>query len=126
MARISVKKLADVVYAQLQQHSSEKVAKNIAQYLVSEKRTADLPKVMREVANIRFQKEGIQEVHMTSAFQIDKNLQKQILAEMDIEKCVVNEVIDKDVIGGVRIESNDTVFDLSVRSRLQKLKASWR
>lgn len=126
MARISVKQLAEVVYMQLQQYSAEKVAKNVAQYLVSQKRTADLSKVMREVANIRFQKEDIQEVHMTSSFQIDKKLQKQILAKMDIEKCVVNKVIDKDVIGGVRIESNDTVFDLSVRSRLQKLKASWR
>lgn len=126
MAKATNKQLADVVYQQLQKYPADSVAKNVAQFLVSEKRTADLPKVMREVASLRLQKEGIEEVQMTSAFPLDKALQKQILNEINISKCIVNETIDKDVIGGVRIESNDTVFDLSVRSRLQKLKASWR
>lgn len=126
MAKATNKQLADVVYQQLQKYPADSVAKNVAQFLVSEKRTADLPKIMREVASLRLQKEGIEEVQMTSAFPLDKALQKQILNEINISKCIVNETIDKDVIGGVRIESNDTVFDLSVRSRLQKLKASWR
>lgn len=126
MARTTTNQLAEVVYQQLQMHSADTVAKNVAQFLVSEKRTADLPKIMRELANLRFQKEGLQEVRMTSAFPLDKTLQKQILRGMNIINGIVNETIDKDVIGGVRIESNDIVFDLSVRTRLQKLKASWR
>ena len=126
MAIISNKQLAEIIYLQLQKQASEKVAKEVSKFLVQSKRTKDLSKIMRELSRLQYERDNVQEVTMTSAHKMNESLKQKILKQMNVEHYVINEVIDEDLIGGVRIESNDSIFDLSVRNRLQKLKASHR
>ena len=126
MAIISNKQLAEIIYLQLQKQASEKVAKEVSKFLVQSKRTKDLSKIMRELSRLQYERDNVQEVTMTSAHKLNETVKQNILKQMNIEHYVINEVIDEDLIGGVRIESNDSIFDLSVRNRLQKLKASHR
>ena len=126
MASISNKQLAEIIYLQLQKQASEKVAKEVSKFLVQSKRTKDLSKIMRELSRLQYERDNVQEVTMTSAHKMNESLKQKILKQMNVEHYVINEVIDEDLIGGVRIESNDSIFDLSVRNRLQKLKASHR
>ena len=126
MASISNKQLAEIIYLQLQKQASEKVAKEVSKFLVQSKRTKDLSKIMRELSRLQYERDNVQEVIMTSAHKMNESLKQKILKQMNVEHYVINEVIDEDLIGGVRIESNDSIFDLSVRNRLQKLKASHR
>ena len=126
MASISNKQLAEIIYLQLQKQASEKVAKEVSKFLVQSKRTKDLSKIMRELSRLQYERDNVQEVTMTSAHRLTDDIKQKILKQMNVEHYVINEVIDEDLIGGVRIESNDSIFDLSVRNRLQKLKASHR
>ena len=126
MAIISNKQLAEIIYLQLQKQASEKVAKEVSKFLVQSKRTKDLSKIMRELSRLQYERDNVQEVTMTSAHKLNDSVKQKILKQMNVEHYVINEVIDEDLIGGVRIESNDSIFDLSVRNRLQKLKASHR
>ena len=126
MASISNKQLAEIIYLQLQKQASEKVAKEVSKFLVQSKRTKDLSKIMRELSRLQYERDNVQEVTMTSAHKLNESVKQKILKQMNVEHYVINEVIDEDLIGGVRIESNDSIFDLSVRNRLQKLKASHR
>ena len=126
MASISNKQLAEIIYLQLQKQASEKVAKEVSKFLVQCKRTKDLSKIMRELSRLQYERDNVQEVTMTSAHKMNESVKQKILKQMNVEHYVINEVIDEDLIGGVRIESNDSIFDLSVRNRLQKLKASHR
>jgi len=126
MASISNKQLAEIIYLQLQKQASEKVAKEVSKFLVQSKRTKDLSKIMRELSRLQYERDNVQEVTMTSAHKMNESVKQKILKQMNVEHYVINEVIDEDLIGGVRIESNDSIFDLSVRNRLQKLKASHR
>ena len=126
MGGISNKQLAEIIYQQLQKQASEKVAKEVSNFLVRSKRTKDLSKIMRELSRLQYERDNVQEITMTSAHKLNDSIKQKILKQMNVERYVINEVIDADLIGGVRIESNDSIFDLSVRNRLQKLKASHR
>lgn len=126
MAAISNKQLAKIIYLQLKSQKSKKVSEEVAKFLVENKRTKDLSKIMREVSDLQYKRDNVQEVTMTSAYRLSDDIKQQILHHINVKKYVVNEVIDQELIGGVRIESNDSIFDLSVRNRLQKLKASYR
>ena len=115
MASISNKQLAEIIYLQLQKQASEKVAKEVSKFLVQSKRTKDLSKIMRELSRLQYERDNVQEVTMTSAHKMNESVKQKILKQMNVEHYVINEVIDVDLIGGVRIESNDSIFDLSVR-----------
>lgn len=102
-------------------YSSEKVSKAVAAYLVRERRTAELDQIMREVVRLREQRDGQKEVDFTSAFALTPRIKKEMSRQLG-DKVVINETIDKSVLGGVRVETNDTLLDLTVRSRLDRLR----
>ena len=93
----------------------------VASYLISNRRTADLDKIMRQIAVIRLSK-GLSEATITSAVPINSEIKKQIKSLIKSKSVLINEVKDKSVIGGVRIEANEYYLDLTVRNRLNKLK----
>jgi F-type H+-transporting ATPase subunit delta len=45
------------------------------------------------------------------------------LAELTGDKIEINEVVDPGLIGGITVRSGDRLFDASVRSRLERLRA---
>lgn len=121
MAQSSTLEVAQAIDKLSKQFTGKKLAKAIAAFIVSERRTADLDKIMRKVSLIR-QKGGKSEVTVTSAFPITDEAADSIKQIVDGNNVTVNKVIDKSVIGGVRLEANDLYLDLTVRNRLNKLK----
>lgn len=121
MAQSSTLEVAQAIDKLSKQFTGKKLAKAIAAFIVSERRTADLDKIMRKVSLIR-QKDGKSEVTVTSAFPITDEAVDSIKQIVDGNNVTVNKVIDKSVIGGVRLEANDLYLDLTVRNRLNKLK----
>lgn len=121
MAQSSTLEVAQAIDKLSKQFTGKKLAKAIAAFIVSERRTADLDKIMRKVSLIR-QKDGKSEVTVTSAFPITDEAVDLIKQIVDGNDVTVNKVIDKSVIGGVRLEANDLYLDLTVRNRLNKLK----
>jgi F-type H+-transporting ATPase subunit delta len=45
------------------------------------------------------------------------------LAELTGEKVEINEVVDEALIGGIAVRIGDRLYDASVRSRLERLRA---
>jgi F-type H+-transporting ATPase subunit delta len=45
------------------------------------------------------------------------------LAELTGERIEMNEMVDKSLIGGIAVRIGDTLYDASVRSRLERLRA---
>ncbi len=94
----------------------------LASYLARERRTGELDAILREVSRQREVEDGVLEVDLTSAFPLNEGNKRELTKSVDAKKVVVNETIDKNVIGGVRMETSISVLDLTVRNRLQKLK----
>ena len=121
MAQISNNDIAKAIEKLSESAPSSKLPKMVASYLISNRRTADLDKIMRQIAVIRLSK-GLSEATITSAVPINSEIKKQIKSLIKSKSVLINEVNDKSVIGGVRIEANEYYLDLTVRNRLNKLK----
>ena len=72
---------------------------------------------------------NLKNITVASSYRIDKEQLKQIEAalkkRMKAEVSIVTE-IDKSLIGGLKISYDDQVIDLSIKNKLEKLKAQLR
>jgi F-type H+-transporting ATPase subunit delta len=69
---------------------------------------------------------GIALAEIRSALPLDDELRGALtakLAELTGAKVEVNEHVDESLIGGVAVRIGDTLYDASVRSRLERLRA---
>lgn len=102
-----------------------KIAETVAAYAVTQRCTRELDVIMREVSGLRVNK-GIREATITSA----RNLDEQVKTELEkivannypnTQKVISNEVIEPDMVGGVRLETDDLRLDMTIRNRLRYL-----
>ena len=98
----------------------------IAAYLLAERRTSDLESLLRDVMQYRAD-HGIVEVIAVSAFALSDKVKADITAEVrtlqpDAKEIIISHRLDSDVVSGVRLEFANQQLDLSVRSKLNKLK----
>lgn len=119
--KITRSQLATTIAKQLGKTPSKQLAAEIAAYLIAERRTKEIDSLLRDVMQARTA-HGIMEADAISAFPLTLNIKQEIKQLLDAQTLVLNEKIDSRVLGGVRVESNDTLLDLTVRSRLNKLK----
>ena len=123
MSKISYQDLAEVIVAQIDAgKSADKVARQVAEYLVAERQVNELDRVMREVERLRFEQGGILEVTASSARNLSQDVQQQIKQLFKSDSVQVSNEINQDLVGGVRIQAMDTLIDLSVRGQLNRLK----
>ena len=106
--------------------NSKQLAKDIAGYLLAEKRTADLDSLMRDIQQIRAD-QGIVEVNAITSHELSSSSITEIKSTIkknypNAKTIIVNPVIDPDIVGGVRLTLANEQLDLSVRSKLNKFK----
>lgn len=54
--------------------------------------------------------------------EIKRNIAHSLKKRYSVKEIVLNEIIDKKLLGGFRIEANDEVIDLSIKNKIKKLK----
>lgn len=104
----------------------KQVTKSLAAYLTQERRLSDAGAVVRELERLLLNEEGRLYVHSTTAFPLSEQ-QKTEISQMfakasRAKDIIIQESIDKDVIGGVRLQTADHQLDLTVQRQLQRLK----
>lgn len=122
----SRREIAQALIGLSQNTSKSRLAQTVAAYLVQHQRSGDLDAIMREVTRLREQQDDIVEATATTAFPINESLKKSIKNILQSNKLIINEVIDPEVLGGVRLETSEIELDLTVRNRLNELKAATR
>ncbi len=123
MARPSRKDIAKSILALSDRQPATSLARAVAAYLIQERRSSELDVIMREVNRLREQQANIVEATVTTASPLNQKIVQQIKQLLG-DKVIVNNIIDKKVIGGVRVETSDLNLDLTVRNRLERLKTS--
>lgn len=126
MSSPSRQQLAEVILRLSGRVSEKKLTETIAAYLVESRRTGELDAVMREVARLREKQDDVTEVTATSAFKLNDGARKAIKSLMGRKQLIINEVVDPELLGGVRLETSEELLDLTVRNRLNQLKAASR
>jgi F0F1-type ATP synthase delta subunit len=67
---------------------------------------------------------GNDQVVITAAHETSSDVKKQISELLGVKNPTFTEIIDKNVIGGVKARSGETEIDLTVRGRLNRFKSN--
>lgn len=127
MAKLQRHQLAAVLAQKsLGRINAVKFSDEIAAYLLSERRTGELDSLLRDIMQYRAD-HGIVEVLAVSAHKLTDKVRRDIEARVrelypTAKQIIVTEVLDENVVGGVRLELANQQLDLSVRAKLNRFK----
>ncbi len=90
--------------------------------MVAERRTKELPALLRMLEEQQLLAKDRLEVTATSAKPLSASTKEAIERLFDAKDVVIHEEINTDVVGGVRVRALDKVADFSVQARLRQLR----
>lgn len=105
--------------------SAKELSKEIAAYLLNERRVKELASILRDVQK-DWAEEGFVEVEATSAHKLNETSKKEITAQArtfypKARKIKISERVDPSLLGGVRLVIADRQIDLSLIGKINKL-----
>lgn len=106
--------------------ASKGFVRELAAYLLTEGRVAELDSIMRDVQQ-DWAEAGVVEVLASSAHPLPTAVQADIKSRVkrlypNAKRIIVTERRDPSIIGGVRLDLADQQLDLSVEAKLNKFK----
>jgi len=126
-----VKTPRHIIAASLAQKSLGKLSesafsKEIAAYLIAERRVSDLDSIIRDIIQYRAD-HGIVEVIAVSAHALTDAIRKQIESQVkkvypEAQQVIISYQADDTVVGGVKLEFANQQLDLTVRNTLNRFK----
>ena len=102
-------------------------ARNTIQLLVHNRRLSVLPSIRDQFENLKLQDEGMVDAKISSAFPMDDSQRNQVVKLLSTRfkrKINATVTVDTELIGGIKVEVGDKVWDASVRGRLQTMAAT--
>ena len=119
--------MAEVISRKTLKTTDEKqLAKEIAAYLLSEKQTADIDSLVRDIMQYRADHGIVEAVAVTVSVlpghvmsDVERLVKQSYPAAKDI---VVSQRRDDEVVGGIRLDFANEQLDLSVKAKLNKFK----
>jgi F0F1-type ATP synthase delta subunit len=120
-------KLARFIVDELERGAPvESMSKHVSAYLINSGKTAELNSLLRDIAEERARRTGHLEVTAISAFEITSEEKEEIerLSRQQyptVKRIVINNELDPQVIGGLRLLFPHDQLDLSIRSKLNSL-----
>jgi len=110
----------------LSHHDMAGLKHSVAAYMLEENIAPDLDSLMRDVLNYRA-KYGHVEATVVSAYPLTELVRKDVMTAIKSEyplakNIILNQRVDPDVVGGLRIELVNEELDLTVQAKLNKFK----
>jgi len=122
MAKITVKQLAGYAADQLESGvDMSQVASQLAGFLLQARRSKDVSALIRAIDK-ELTSRGNPQMTITSAHEVTDSVKKQLSEMLQVKNPTFTEVIDQDVIGGVKAKAGELEVDLTVRGRLNRFK----
>ena len=94
-------------------------------FLSKDKSIKQLSKIVKNVEMNYKTRQGIIDVDIMSSFNLDPKLLNEIntfIKNKHSKKTIINEVIDKKLIAGLKLRIGNTILDGTVSNKLKKLK----
>ena len=99
-------------------------ARNMIQLLVHNRRLAMLPQIREQFEKLKLEGEGSLDAKISSAYPLDdtqRNHVVNLLSSRFKRKINATVIVDAELIGGIKVEVGDKVWDASVRGKLQTM-----
>lgn len=127
MTNFSRQQLAQVIATRTMENpSDDNLPIQVAAYLSEVKQISSLESLVRDVMEYRAQN-GIIEATVSSAYAIDERLVKDIEillkdAFPDAKEIILDQEIDSNLVGGVKVSLANQQLDMTVREKLDTFK----
>jgi len=99
-------------------------ARNLLALLSENKRIQILPEISQLYESLKAQHEGVLEAKIASAFEMDAKQISKLTNDLERkfnQKIEPKVSVDPELIGGIKVEIGDEVFDASVRGKLESM-----
>jgi F0F1-type ATP synthase delta subunit len=102
------------------------LAREVAAYLLEEKRSGDLESLMRDVLAYR-ETHGVIEAEVASAHELSQDVLREVKSVIkehypEAKKVLVHDHVDTNVVGGLKVTLANDQLDMSVRKQLDTFK----
>lgn len=119
--------LTQVIAQRLKTGGKKRLAEDVAAYLISERRVSELSSLRRDLEQYRTDTEQIVEVTAVSAFSVSDTVKSDIRQLIKhvypaAKQIIIDERLEANVVGGVRLELANQQLDLTVRGKLSQFK----
>jgi F-type H+-transporting ATPase subunit delta len=104
---------------------ASKIVRNFLFVVIDHRRTSGLPEILAAFQNVLRERQGIAETEVFSAAALNDAQKKEItqtLERVTGKKIAAKFSLDANLIGGVRVRVGDTIYDGSLRNRLDGLR----
>ena len=94
-------------------------------YLSKDKSIKQLSKIIKLIEEKYKERQGIIDVNVISSVNLDSNFINDIsnfIKNKHAKKAVINQIIDKELIAGVKLRIGNTILDGTISNKLKKLK----
>jgi F0F1-type ATP synthase delta subunit len=128
MHKLSRRRVAEYAAELLAKHESPmKLATYLAAYLADAKQTHQAAMLVSDIERALATHYGVVMAEATAARALSQDVRETVIKlvqeKYQAKKVILNELIDKGLIGGVTIATPEGFFDGSVRKKLQNLQA---
>lgn len=103
----------------------EAVVREVAAYLLESRRERELELIVRAIED-ELEQRGIVVATVTSARPIDDTLRGELARHIDGKDVRLREVVDPNVIGGVRLQTPSRQLDATIKHKLTLLRGAKR
>jgi F-type H+-transporting ATPase subunit delta len=103
---------------------ADEAGKNFLKLLAENKRLALLPEISAQFAKLKAEQEMSLDIEVTTAFELQDEQQEKLAQALKTKlgrDVALTSQVDKTILGGVVVRTDDLVIDGSVRARLAKL-----
>ena len=101
-------------------------ALNLVLLMIRRGRPRAIPRMVEHFANLVRRERGVALAEVRTALPLDdaqRGAVMERLHELTGDEIEINEVVDESLIGGITVRIGDRLYDASVRSRLERLRA---
>lgn len=101
-------------------------ALNLVLLMIRRGRPRAVPRMVEHFANLLRRERGVSLAEVRTALPLDETQRDAVmerLHQLTGDEIEINEVVDESLIGGITVRIGDRLYDASVRSRLERLRA---
>lgn len=119
--RLSRRKIAQYAAERLVDGGAD-IVKQVAAMLVAEGRQRELDLIVRDIYDA-LESKGVVVATVSSAHGLSDQLKQAVQKMVGADRVIIREQINKDLIGGVKIETANKRYDGTVQYKLSELRA---
>ncbi len=98
---------------------------NFLKILIDNNRIRYIFKIIEKYRHIYYQNNGIEEAVIISAIQLSEEERQEILIKLEKlinKKIVARYFVDQDIMGGLIVQTDNKLFDMSLKNKLDDIK----